>query len=802
MAALSLLNELKSGGYECSLITTFNTFFPFYEDIVLSHLINKGVYYNILLADQAQCMVAIKQAPPRLNGKSYTLLPIPTNCFHPKVFLLLGKRKGFLAVGSHNMTLSGFGYNGELTNVVRFELDKHEEHLPVFWQAWQSIVDWIETLCVDFPQELTETINKCLSFSPWLVQSAPSPESRVQFLASSPSKRSLWNQSQGFLPDKIERVTVIGAFFDEKLSFIKQMQNSVTPAECIIGIQPNTVSVPQSILKENIKVVNSSILKTGTGTGYLHAKAILFESTNNNILISGSANPSAPAWLQSGKDGNIEAILLRQLTGDEDDVNELGLFELHKELPLTELPLRRAPEINSVKESLRLILAVAKDKETSFYFDVPTDLSAINFTARLFNNGKGYIGEYPVSALDKKRRCIKPDAAHYKHSHHIELYSEGRAVIQLMLHFESAISSRSLSGWARDFQKSLGSLGTQDPDIKFVFECIEKIIFSQDDEGLSSHKTGPKGNESKEQQGAAGKPLSVGLDDLTAQGKQAGGEGLEKDTDIETFIKILLRELDGSNEQDKVIPGEDKLGRNEEDQVDSDDEEIQQSADVLERNAVALERFDRKIASFIKRISKWVSGSTSEENFSQERLVAVAMFLHLLNRSKNKFEWATNRENLISSELLRLLFIAICESRLESIFAAELTLLNERKRDGIARLKGFVFWLAYSTSIIFTPAPVFSETTKDARERNWKSATYIYLAQQLAQSDNCYDLSANMLSHEGTPKPLIWLDLMREKGKQILELQAHISSGVRTTSAAKGEIAFHISQAFPGTRVR
>ena len=36
--------------------------------------------------------------------------------FHPKIIVLLGKKKGIAVVGSHNLTLAGFGSNRELTN--------------------------------------------------------------------------------------------------------------------------------------------------------------------------------------------------------------------------------------------------------------------------------------------------------------------------------------------------------------------------------------------------------------------------------------------------------------------------------------------------------------------------------------------------------------------------------------------------------------------------------------------------------------------------------------------------------------
>ena len=46
------------------------------------------------------------------------------------------------------------------------------------------------------------------------------------------------------------------------------------------------------------------------GSRYLHAKGILIEQKNGDVvLVSGSANPSAPAWLATDTSGNVELML-------------------------------------------------------------------------------------------------------------------------------------------------------------------------------------------------------------------------------------------------------------------------------------------------------------------------------------------------------------------------------------------------------------------------------------------------------------------------------------------------------------
>lgn len=109
---ISIIDELRKGGYEASLITTFNAYIPFYEDVVLRRLVNAGVRHNVLMMDYSQYAHSLQVQPPRLAGRYYSLLPMKTSgAFHAKIILLLGKKKGLLFIGSHNLTLVGFGFN-------------------------------------------------------------------------------------------------------------------------------------------------------------------------------------------------------------------------------------------------------------------------------------------------------------------------------------------------------------------------------------------------------------------------------------------------------------------------------------------------------------------------------------------------------------------------------------------------------------------------------------------------------------------------------------------------------------------
>ncbi|WP_454737171.1 hypothetical protein [Cupriavidus necator] len=56
--SISLLNVIKQGGFDASLITSFNASLPFYEEVVLRRLVAAGCQQNIVLMDHAQCSLS------------------------------------------------------------------------------------------------------------------------------------------------------------------------------------------------------------------------------------------------------------------------------------------------------------------------------------------------------------------------------------------------------------------------------------------------------------------------------------------------------------------------------------------------------------------------------------------------------------------------------------------------------------------------------------------------------------------------------------------------------------------------
>ena len=64
-ASLSLLDALSETGFQASVIASYCCYFPFYEEVVLRRLLDKGCTNNILIVDGGICAEAFASEDTR-----------------------------------------------------------------------------------------------------------------------------------------------------------------------------------------------------------------------------------------------------------------------------------------------------------------------------------------------------------------------------------------------------------------------------------------------------------------------------------------------------------------------------------------------------------------------------------------------------------------------------------------------------------------------------------------------------------------------------------------------------------------
>jgi len=259
------------------------------------------------MMDAAQCARSLwlQEERPRLAGREYALVPVETQgVFHTKMVMLAGTRRSLLLVGSHNTTIAGFGVNRELTNVIDVRHDSDPVYRATLRDAWEHLRGWTN----EQPAPIARLLD---AFEHHLQPFARDLQREVvgQLEASAPTGDSLWDRCRRRLRGRVRRVTVVGPFFDAELRFLKRIVTDLAPESLIVGIESATASIRAQAASNLVDARFVDVTDLGERTGYLHAKAICIEMTDGlTYLITGSANPSSPAWLD-GSRRNAEAVV-------------------------------------------------------------------------------------------------------------------------------------------------------------------------------------------------------------------------------------------------------------------------------------------------------------------------------------------------------------------------------------------------------------------------------------------------------------------------------------------------------------
>jgi hypothetical protein len=798
------MEELRKGGYEASLITTFNAYLPFYEDVVLRRLMNAGMRHNVLVMDANQYSDALQTHPPKFAGRQYTLAPLAMpGAFHPKLIFLTGKKKGLIIVGSHNMTLSGFGFNRELTNVVKIEGGQDLAGISIAASAWQALIDWIDASRKPLPAQILEMIHKFQDFAPWLDLNANTPPGNVTLLAGVPGKPALWDQLKAQITSEVTAVSLAGAFFDSRLSFIKRLQSELAPEKLNVAVDPETVQMPVKEMDiPGINFVRANQLgatsdSENTSAGYLHAKGLYFKSEQGeSIFVSGSANPSTPAWLDEQGSGNAELMLLRRGEDTDQLALDLGFTEIESmpqllgedRLKIAETWDSRSSDSQTTRRSG---MAVVEDGQ--IFIDVgemapiskPTitligvdDLEIAQVTDIPLKPGKG-ISSFSPEQLSKGM-LIRLSEGTYQ-------------PIDCLLHHAGLVAEQSRTGVQRRFKEALLSLETDTPDIALLIDCIDKIVFSDSksgQQGQSRFKV--RSGEDPETEDSGPSTLAINVEDTK---KKLTKKRLDYAGDFGFLLDALLYHL--RVQGDKTVESLDLRGRNEEEQVDSDDDDEGTTLPPQKRLEL-LDLCHAKVRLVVTRmIHQFQAYSDGKLTLDDVlvRLLGVLAVMRELRRCDGRVVWIDKGKTTVpAKERLRLF-----EETLFTLFEGESSLLrleamgdDFKHSDDVARLKGLLVWLAWDCGLSIDYHAGFMESPEKQDTRLKRNAMMLALAQSIESDSVVIDEARQSIGSLSTSE-LDWL-----KGLQQLMLQCDsVKLGdpsitwAENTDAKPGDIAVH-----------
>jgi hypothetical protein len=810
LKSVSLLDEINKGGFEASLVTTFNCYFPFYEEVVLRRLTSKGIRHNVLLMDAGQCSQAVSQHPPLLAGRYYSLLPMRVSgAFHPKVVLLAGKKKGSLFIGSHNLTLSGYGYNRELTNFFQYFDDKDEASLECFRSAWQQINGWLKSQ-KQLPLHVSKMVQKVGSFAPWLT---PSPQRGTQYavLSSQPNSPSLLEQLLERIDGQVEKIIISGAFFDNELEFIKVICSNFAQAEITIGVDPATVQMPKKRPHfSKARFVDSSSIGTDGDKkvgGYLHAKFVLFKQINGKvILISGSANPSAPAWLEKGISKNIEMVVCRSDDAVEESANDLGLLDIFT------MPELTTKDWETITNNDRL--NIKSQEGTTPRVDLATSANGVISFCSTNQNG-------PETVQCRLLGADKEQLASVSATKNSKLYEtsiidstveatwltypqEGKDILYL-IHHEEIITEQSRTGTQRRLKDALASLSSNTPNLETLIQCVDKIIFAKSneiDKGL--RKTGlAKMREDKDsdKNEADGSPLSI---DLSETAKSKKKYRLRYSDDLSYLFDTLLYHLRIDHlTSPPVIEG---IARSEEELIGTDDEEKKEEEDDGKRIlALCHNKINTLISRMIKQFDSLRKSEVELEDVVVRLTGVLALLRHLQEFDGGKVFWIPEGKTAFPLPLRKKLMEAASNTFLDGTFS--LIFSNTKNEsiygsDEIAKLKGLILWLAWDCNINLSLESKYAEAPEETEERFQLNGLIILLAQLSGGDYIIIEEARKSITLTRPSIELNWLDWIESTGNSLRNFQYHNHGAcVSGESAEPNYLAFHPKIADLGVRL-
>lgn len=803
---LSLLEEIKKGGYEASLITTYNAYLPFYEDVVLRRLVNAGVRHNVLMMDARQYAISVASHPPKLSGRKYTLMPMTVDgAFHPKLIFLAGKNKVLVIVGSHNMTLAGFGFNRELTNHVRIQGPTDLAGIALAQSIWSEIESWLSQFAANVPQPVKAMVRGVRDFAPWMTTAAV-PDKHVRLLAGRPGGPSLWDQLMSMIDGDVSQVAMAGPFFDAKLEFVKRVNAEMRPKRLLVAIDSRTAQIPllaRSIAEISLVQANRfGVEEKDEESGrYLHGKGIFVQQANGvHVLAVGSANPSAPAWLSNETAGNVEMMIARRGGEAAAAAESLGFsaipqFPAIGDAEWQQIAANAERQLESTPPSYRTGVAVIEHGSLSFDVGLLGDSLQPEFT--LIGPDSQPIKNLGQFRVEEGRVVLAVAAEELNDALELHCVVAGQLVLKLLLHHVSVIEEQSRTGTQRRFKEALLSLNTDTPNFELLLDSIQKIVFNEEHAAATPAMRRSGTRQREESQIDAPDTLAI---DVSQIKKRKVKSRLNHSSDLAYLLDSLIYHLRVVD--DKALDEVDEFGRSEEEQIGADDDQrTEVVAEIAQRQDDVLRVCHSKVATIINRMNDFLQRfSQGERSFSDVvvRVLGVLAMLRELRHCDGRVTWVQKgRTTVPQAQRLRLLDGIMFSLFERNASDRQCSLLNLNplgadfeQSDDVARLKGLVLWLAWDCGLTMKPERPFMESREELDMRLQRNAMMLALAQMIRDDEVVIDEARQSIGSLSSTE-LQWLTDVERLASRCNELRHDESSLKAAAEAEAGDIAVH-----------
>jgi hypothetical protein len=287
----------------------------------------RGCTNNILIADAIMLAEALRAVPETLRraGRYYAVVPAHVDgCFHPKVFLRLGRDRGCLQIASANATAAGWCRNLELSAKLSWTNDGNDPEAAakrsLIRKAYDYLLHWLEA---SPGQAIPAKLQIHANDADWLLDTEPN--SGPVLLHDATAVDLLLERGDGSSPgildrlracvdrDRINRIVIVSPYWDANGEALLDLQDAFGGAPVIVGLNPGSGTFPGA-LDVSQRPITFATDKTLRVERFAHAKLFLLEGEKADHVVFGSPNASRAALGAPGIPArNAEAAVYRRL---------------------------------------------------------------------------------------------------------------------------------------------------------------------------------------------------------------------------------------------------------------------------------------------------------------------------------------------------------------------------------------------------------------------------------------------------------------------------------------------------------
>jgi hypothetical protein len=263
---------------------------------------------NILIADAIMLAEALRAVPETLRraGRYYAVVPAHVDgCFHPKIFLRLGRDRGCLQIASANATAAGWCRNLELSAKLSWTNDGNDREAAakrsLIRKAYNYLLHWLDT---SPGQAIPAKLQIHANDADWLLDTEPN--SGPVLLHDGTAVDLLLERGDGSSPgildrlracvdrDRINRIVIVSPYWDANGEALLDLQDAFDGAPVVIGLNPRSGTFPGA-LDVSQRPITFATDKTLQVERFAHAKLFLLEGENADHIVFGSPNASRAA---------------------------------------------------------------------------------------------------------------------------------------------------------------------------------------------------------------------------------------------------------------------------------------------------------------------------------------------------------------------------------------------------------------------------------------------------------------------------------------------------------------------------